>query len=37
MLPADARALIARLSGRPVLVIGDVMLDQFLFGDVERI
>ena len=33
----DARALIARLSGRPVLVIGDVMLDHFLFGDVERI
>jgi D-beta-D-heptose 7-phosphate kinase/D-beta-D-heptose 1-phosphate adenosyltransferase len=33
----DARHLIARLSGRPVLVIGDVMLDHFLFGDVERI
>ncbi len=33
----DARRLIARLSGRPVLVIGDVMLDHFLFGDVERI
>jgi D-beta-D-heptose 7-phosphate kinase/D-beta-D-heptose 1-phosphate adenosyltransferase len=37
MLPSDARALVARLSGRPVLVVGDVMLDQFLFGDVERI
>lgn len=33
----DARQLISRLSGRPVVVIGDVMLDHFLFGDVERI
>jgi D-beta-D-heptose 7-phosphate kinase/D-beta-D-heptose 1-phosphate adenosyltransferase len=37
MRPSDARALVARLSGRPVLVVGDVMLDHFLFGDVERI
>jgi D-beta-D-heptose 7-phosphate kinase/D-beta-D-heptose 1-phosphate adenosyltransferase len=37
MLPSDARALLARLSGRPVLVVGDIMLDHFLFGDVERI
>lgn len=37
MLPSDARALIARLSGRPILIVGDVMLDHFLFGDVERI
>lgn len=37
MNPSDARSLIARLAGRPVLVVGDVMLDHFLFGDVERI
>jgi D-beta-D-heptose 7-phosphate kinase/D-beta-D-heptose 1-phosphate adenosyltransferase len=37
MLLSDARALVARLAGRPVLIVGDVMLDHFLFGDVERI
>ena len=31
---ADLRA---RLSGRSVVVIGDVMLDQFMIGRVERI
>ena len=30
-------SLLARLSGRSVLVIGDVMLDHFLIGRVERI
>ena len=29
--------LIARVQGRRILVIGDVMLDQFLVGNVERI
>jgi rfaE bifunctional protein kinase chain/domain len=31
------RALVDRLSGRTVVVIGDVMLDQFLIGRVNRI
>ncbi|HSL19939.1 MAG TPA: D-glycero-beta-D-manno-heptose-7-phosphate kinase [Vicinamibacterales bacterium] len=34
---AAARQLVSRLSGRPILIVGDVMLDQFLFGHVERI
>ena len=33
----DVHALLSRLAGRPVLIVGDVMLDHFLFGDVERI
>jgi rfaE bifunctional protein kinase chain/domain len=37
MNPSAARPLIAGLAGRRVLVVGDVMLDDFLFGDVERI
>jgi D-beta-D-heptose 7-phosphate kinase/D-beta-D-heptose 1-phosphate adenosyltransferase len=32
-----ARALLRRMRGRRVLVIGDVMLDQFLWGRVARI
>jgi D-glycero-beta-D-manno-heptose-7-phosphate kinase len=31
------RRLLARLHGRAVLVVGDVMLDQFIVGRVERI
>ena len=34
---ARAAALVARFAGRRVLVVGDVMLDEFLFGRVERI
>jgi rfaE bifunctional protein kinase chain/domain len=33
----DPSRLISRLNGRPVLVIGDVMLDHFVVGAVERI
>lgn len=32
-----ARPLLSRLAGRTVLIVGDVMLDQFLVGRVERI
>jgi D-beta-D-heptose 7-phosphate kinase/D-beta-D-heptose 1-phosphate adenosyltransferase len=32
-----ARDLIARFPGTPVLVVGDVMLDRFIVGDVSRI
>jgi D-beta-D-heptose 7-phosphate kinase/D-beta-D-heptose 1-phosphate adenosyltransferase len=33
----DLAAALERLSGAPVLVVGDVMLDRFLYGAVERI
>lgn len=33
----DIAQLIARLAGRPILVIGDVMLDHFVIGAVDRI
>ena len=32
-----ARDLVARLSGHQVLVVGDVMVDRFIVGDVTRI
>jgi len=35
--PARARALLAAMRGGRVLVLGDVMLDQFLWGKVARI
>src|SRR5262245_12415923 len=35
--PSRARALIAAMRGRRLLVIGDVMLDQFIIGHVHRI
>ena len=35
--PARARALVSALRGRRVLVVGDVMLDEFLWGRVSRI
>ncbi|MEQ1868601.1 MAG: D-glycero-beta-D-manno-heptose-7-phosphate kinase [Vicinamibacterales bacterium] len=35
--PARARDLIASFRGLPVLVVGDVMLDRFIVGDVTRI
>ncbi len=37
MNASQARQLIARLAGHRVLIVGDVMLDQFIFGNVERI
>ena len=33
----DLAAALERLAGAPVLVVGDVMLDRFLYGAVERI
>jgi len=35
--PARARALLKMMRGRRVLVLGDVMLDEFLWGSVVRI
>jgi D-beta-D-heptose 7-phosphate kinase/D-beta-D-heptose 1-phosphate adenosyltransferase len=41
LLPAlareRARAIVEQMAGRQVLVVGDVMLDQFIFGRVGRI
>src|SRR5512138_390264 len=37
LAPRRARALLQAMRGRRVLVIGDVMLDQFLWGRVARI
>jgi len=34
---ADPAVAVERLAGAPVLVVGDVMLDRFLYGAVERI
>src|SRR5689334_14390388 len=34
---ARLRALVRRFAGTRVLVIGDLMLDQFVWGDVSRI
>src|SRR6188508_3461085 len=34
---ARARSLIQEFSGRRVVVVGDVMLDHFLFGRVQRL
>jgi D-beta-D-heptose 7-phosphate kinase/D-beta-D-heptose 1-phosphate adenosyltransferase len=36
-MQADDRALFSRLAGRTVLIIGDLMLDHFVTGRVERI
>ena len=35
--PTDLRGLLARASGRTVVVVGDLMLDHFLIGRVDRI
>jgi D-glycero-beta-D-manno-heptose-7-phosphate kinase len=35
--PVRARDLVARFAGASVVIVGDVMLDQFLVGRVERI
>lgn len=37
LAPQRARALIGGLSGRRVLVVGDVMIDRFILGSVTRI
>jgi hypothetical protein len=34
---ARSRALIEQLAGLPVVILGDVMLDHFIFGRVNRI
>ena len=36
-MPVDARAIFDRARGRNVLVIGDVMLDEWIWGTVSRI
>jgi len=33
----QAESLLRRIAGRPVAVLGDVMLDEYLFGEVNRI
>jgi D-beta-D-heptose 7-phosphate kinase/D-beta-D-heptose 1-phosphate adenosyltransferase len=35
--PADLEAALARLSGRRLIVLGDLMLDEYVWGDVSRI
>jgi D-beta-D-heptose 7-phosphate kinase/D-beta-D-heptose 1-phosphate adenosyltransferase len=37
MAPGRAADLIARFAALPVLVVGDIMLDRFIVGDVDRI
>ncbi len=37
LLPLDARALFERARGRSVLVVGDVMVDEWIWGTVSRI
>ncbi|MBV8154164.1 MAG: D-glycero-beta-D-manno-heptose-7-phosphate kinase [Candidatus Eremiobacteraeota bacterium] len=37
LLPVDAHALFARARGRKVLVVGDVMIDEWIWGTVTRI
>lgn len=40
VLPADLSSLqgiVPRMAGRAVLVVGDIMLDHFVYGDVHRI
>jgi D-beta-D-heptose 7-phosphate kinase/D-beta-D-heptose 1-phosphate adenosyltransferase len=36
-MPVDARAIFERARGRRVLVVGDVMLDEWIWGTVSRI
>lgn len=35
--PADLLALVDRLDGAAVMVVGDIMLDRFLYGAVDRV
>ena len=37
MEPAQLEALIARIAGRTVAVVGDLMLDRYVYGEVSRI
>jgi len=37
LAPPDARTLIERMRGRRILVVGDVMIDEWIWGTVERI
>lgn len=36
-MPADLLQIVERFAGRKVLLIGDFMLDRYIFGDAERI
>lgn len=35
--PADGLALLEKFPGRRILLVGDFMLDRYVFGDAERI
>jgi rfaE bifunctional protein kinase chain/domain len=37
LLTSDARALVARMRGRSILVVGDLMIDEWIWGAVTRI
>ncbi|HEY8314024.1 MAG TPA: D-glycero-beta-D-manno-heptose-7-phosphate kinase [Candidatus Baltobacteraceae bacterium] len=37
LAPPDARTLFARMRGRKILVVGDVMIDEWIWGSVTRI
>jgi D-glycero-beta-D-manno-heptose-7-phosphate kinase len=37
LVPARARAIVEHMAGRRLLVLGDVMVDQFIVGNVSRI
>ncbi|NNE44762.1 MAG: D-glycero-beta-D-manno-heptose-7-phosphate kinase, partial [Gemmatimonadetes bacterium] len=37
LTPEESRALVARFHDRSILVVGDVMLDEYLWGDAGRI
>ncbi|HKU81940.1 MAG TPA: PfkB family carbohydrate kinase, partial [Candidatus Tumulicola sp.] len=37
LLPLDARAVLERTRGRKVLVVGDLMIDEWIWGTVTRI
>ncbi|HEX4823361.1 MAG TPA: D-glycero-beta-D-manno-heptose 1-phosphate adenylyltransferase [Candidatus Polarisedimenticolaceae bacterium] len=37
MTPERVRALLAAMSGRRILVVGDLMLDEYVWGDVSRV
>ncbi len=37
LAPPDARALFERMRGRTILVVGDVMIDEWIWGSVTRI
>ena len=37
VLPSELRALLQRSRGRTVLIVGDLMLDHFVIGQVDRI